>query len=463
MSIQVDCLDELRRVSAAEQIATSRESRYAKGNNVSPRKTGNHPPLDAYKRGTPAVLIRLPYPVCPKRAGSGSGATDANSTGTALPADLEVAYGASIEEAVEIAQAVAATARVSSSRCPSPGAPGLLPVVGFSIDVGAPCLDDAIKASGQPAGSAPGENHAVAPGEAVASASLTRTIEAAVLSVVGVARRIFDAMSVPPGSKTGVTAEATQMPSPSGFSFRRLHVTGLGHGGARGEPLAALEKTVARHLAEAGFDDAGDARSVGRPVTVSADATEHLMAGGVWSTVASIIGRKDAHPSNGPTLDDGADGPGTEALAGGFRAGPNSGAGAMYYIDDGCYGSLSGALLRGVPLQPVALSCDGRSPWDATVARDGAASGGRRQETQAGDSTSAGTGRQAHADRVPCTVWGPTCDGLDCVARLTPLPTRLQPGRDWLFFPERGMRSTADATGFNGLAPLSVFYCVRAL
>ncbi|CAM9671161.1 unnamed protein product, partial [Ectocarpus fasciculatus] len=102
-------------------------------------------------------------------------------------------------------------------------------------------------------------------------------------------------------AKTTAPNLSTMRPPP--FSFRRLHVTGLGEGGARGEPLAALKAALSRLLPTAAAVTAtlscthGDGSASGSasvapacsPIVVSADATEHLVASGVWSTVASII------------------------------------------------------------------------------------------------------------------------------------------------------------------------------
>lgn len=50
--------------------------------------------------------------------------------------------------------------------------------------------------------------------------------------------------------------------------------------------------------------------------------------------------------------------------------------------------------------------------------------------------------------RLPCSLWGPTCDGLDCVlpsARLAPL--RLG---EWLLFRDMGAYTLPVASSFNG-------------
>jgi len=49
---------------------------------------------------------------------------------------------------------------------------------------------------------------------------------------------------------------------------------------------------------------------------------------------------------------------------------------------------------------------------------------------------------------VPCTVFGPTCDSLDCICKDLLMPV-LDVG-DWLFFTDMGAYTTAAATHFNG-------------
>jgi ornithine decarboxylase len=48
------------------------------------------------------------------------------------------------------------------------------------------------------------------------------------------------------------------------------------------------------------------------------------------------------------------------------------------------------------------------------------------------------------------SIWGPTCDGLDCVSNRTELSRNVQVG-DWLFFPNLGAYTSAACTTFNGL------------
>eukprot|EP00727_Mastigamoeba_balamuthi_P001116 m51a1_g11000 putative ornithine decarboxylase (432) ;mRNA; f:354403-356250 len=54
------------------------------------------------------------------------------------------------------------------------------------------------------------------------------------------------------------------------------------------------------------------------------------------------------------------------------------------------------------------------------------------------------------AVRVPSTVFGPTCDSLDCICKDLPMPL-LEVGQ-WMYFDHMGAYTTAASTRFNGFA-----------
>lgn len=49
------------------------------------------------------------------------------------------------------------------------------------------------------------------------------------------------------------------------------------------------------------------------------------------------------------------------------------------------------------------------------------------------------------------SIWGPTCDGLDCILRDVSLP-QLGVG-DWIYFPDMGAYTSAASSHFNGFTP----------
>eukprot|EP01132_Coremiostelium_polycephalum_P010254 gene10254-12578_t len=57
---------------------------------------------------------------------------------------------------------------------------------------------------------------------------------------------------------------------------------------------------------------------------------------------------------------------------------------------------------------------------------------------------------------TPCTLFGPTCDSIDVIARDIQIP-ELKIG-DWLYFAEMGAYTVASASSFNGFCPPPIYY-----
>jgi len=55
-----------------------------------------------------------------------------------------------------------------------------------------------------------------------------------------------------------------------------------------------------------------------------------------------------------------------------------------------------------------------------------------------------------------CSLWGPTCDSMDCISRKESLP-ELEVG-DWLYFENMGAYTVAASSTFNGIPRPSLFY-----
>jgi len=110
----------------------------------------------------------------------------------------------------------------------------------------------------------------------------------------------------------------------------------------------------------------------------------------------------------------------------------------MYYINDGVYGSFNCVLydhhvVRDVEVAPTSQAF-GRTFADADV--------------------TAGV-------HMPSSLWGPTCDGLDCVMPDTTLPN-LEVGQ-WLYFTDMGAYTSAAGSNFNGMAlPTKIYTSAEA-
>ena len=94
----------------------------------------------------------------------------------------------------------------------------------------------------------------------------------------------------------------------------------------------------------------------------------------------------------------------------------------MYYINDGVYGSFNCLLYDHAEIEIFTLGHEDSEP------------------------------------RFTSSVWGPTCDGLDCVLSATVLPS-LDIG-DWLFFPNMGAYTLAAGSTFNGMPRPNIYHVV---
>ncbi|KAF9522835.1 ornithine decarboxylase [Crepidotus variabilis] len=99
----------------------------------------------------------------------------------------------------------------------------------------------------------------------------------------------------------------------------------------------------------------------------------------------------------------------------------------MYYINDGVYGAFNCILFDHQIVHPHVLSMNG----SFHVSQD----------------------EPMHL----CSVWGPTCDSIDCVSKKTTLPANLHVG-DWLGFDNMGAYTICAASQFNGFELSKVIY-----
>ncbi|KIJ51102.1 hypothetical protein M422DRAFT_59074 [Sphaerobolus stellatus SS14] len=102
----------------------------------------------------------------------------------------------------------------------------------------------------------------------------------------------------------------------------------------------------------------------------------------------------------------------------------------MYYINDGVYGSFNCIMFDHQTVHPYVITLQGSFPSTTTLTRE---------------------------KIVPSSVWGPTCDSIDCVCPLTELPASLDVG-DWLGFRGMGAYTICAASRFNGFETSNVVY-----
>lgn len=65
-------------------------------------------------------------------------------------------------------------------------------------------------------------------------------------------------------------------------------------------------------------------------------------------------------------------------------------------------------------------------------------------------------GVKSNEAQFTCSVWGPTCDSIDCLAKETKLPL-LEDG-DWLYWENMGAYTICAASQFNGFRKSEVLY-----
>lgn len=114
----------------------------------------------------------------------------------------------------------------------------------------------------------------------------------------------------------------------------------------------------------------------------------------------------------------------------------------MYYQNDGMYGAFNCILFDHQIVHPKVLTLNRQFMYDAALEAPGV--------------PSATSGPLALR---PCSVWGPTCDSIDCVRSLAHLPSGLCVG-DWLVYEDMGAYTICAASQFNGIRRSEVRYTV---
>ncbi|PVU94663.1 hypothetical protein BB561_002385 [Smittium simulii] len=104
----------------------------------------------------------------------------------------------------------------------------------------------------------------------------------------------------------------------------------------------------------------------------------------------------------------------------------------MYYINEGVYGSFNCIMFDHQIVYPEILVNDGEFVYDNPC-----------EQSQI-------------EKRFESSIWGPTCDSIDCVVANTKIP-ELFVG-DWLLFQNLGAYSRSAASKFNGFESSTVFY-----
>jgi len=114
----------------------------------------------------------------------------------------------------------------------------------------------------------------------------------------------------------------------------------------------------------------------------------------------------------------------------------------MLYLNDGVYGNFSSIMFDHQHPVPQVLSTR-RKP-------DGYKYGLRLLSDSGYNSAEEGIGEsEKHGRMIDYSIWGPTCDGIDCIAEKWSTSETVDVG-DWLYFEEMGAYTKCSATRFNG-------------
>lgn len=116
-----------------------------------------------------------------------------------------------------------------------------------------------------------------------------------------------------------------------------------------------------------------------------------------------------------------------------------------YYINDGVYGAFNNIMFDHASTRPRVL---GPSEKINATEEDGLMTLQAPENGHGED--------KPRPELFASTIFGPTCDSIDVIARSVLLP-RLKVG-DWLYFNNAGAYTMAAASSFNGFAPSERFY-----
>ena len=113
----------------------------------------------------------------------------------------------------------------------------------------------------------------------------------------------------------------------------------------------------------------------------------------------------------------------------------------MLYLNDGVYGNFSSIMFDHQHPIPKVLSTARADTFNYRSTESVADSG----YTSAEDSS----GCESRDRFITYSIWGPTCDGIDCIAERWTSKETLDVG-DWLYFENMGAYTKCSATRFNG-------------
>jgi hypothetical protein len=128
-----------------------------------------------------------------------------------------------------------------------------------------------------------------------------------------------------------------------------------------------------------------------------------------------------------------------------------------YYINDGVYGAFNNIMFDHATVRPRTLRNATKAPHHKKYLLKDENGFHSLQTVHTDDDSDTESDNEGEDNKLyPSTLFGPTCDSMDVIARSVLLP-KLKTG-DWLYFQNMGAYTCAAASGFNGFAPTQKIY-----
>lgn len=260
------------------------------------------------------------------------------------------------------------------------------------------------------------------------------------LSVVGVSFHVGSGCFDPLAFRDAIARAraAFDMGNQAGYDFDLLDI-----GGGFEAPTFAATAAVLRQAIDDYFPSSlysSETQGSGaRALRIIAEPGR-FYAASAFTLAANIIARRDGASDAPPIASEETvmdEGPASSSTTVADETEPTPR--VMLYQNDGVYGAFNCILFDHKVVQPKVLTLQRKFVYGAPAAL-------------------ASVGQL-----VPCSVWGPTCDSIDCVARAAMLPAAssngLQVG-DWLVYEEMGAYTSCASSVFNGIPRAAVRYCI---
>lgn len=118
------------------------------------------------------------------------------------------------------------------------------------------------------------------------------------------------------------------------------------------------------------------------------------------------------------------------------------------YINDGVYGAFNCTMFDHQVVHPKVLTSQGTFVSSPS--------------TYFTNSNSSSSSSLVEVQEEACSIWGPTCDSIDCVSSKSYLPVSKIKVGDWLRWENMGAYTICAASQFNGFKKSRVVYTIDA-